>query len=360
MFLYQTRSLILQLSGKENPQIDDVIQAFEGKLDEFKEMIEGVRLTSYKESKFLVTFKLVSNPMMGETREIVHCICCNGFETKNGIKIKTEYPSQPDDLITLYPVPFEMTDQHLKALESKGWGKITRIFFGKVRHYPQIKNGYVNIYIKEPNYMQIENKVNVFGHWMSVTTPYNRHLPMCRFCKVRGHEVENCPRLEKKYEKENQQNKKMVEDQKQQIQSPILGDFIIPKRKRSKESPENKTVKTSTPKRRRKKSKKEENDTTDESSEETTKINKEKLKEKQSIKIQNDFQQENKKEEKNDTEEDNEKSSSYGEFQTIYEKTFEKTTEITIITTNEEEKKDDYKQGDEKSPTYKDIVLNKT
>ena len=94
------------MSGKENPQIDDVIQAFEGKLDEFKEMIKGVRLTSYKESKILVTFKIVSNPMMGETREIVHCIYCNGFETKNGIKIKTEYPSQPDDLITLYPVPF--------------------------------------------------------------------------------------------------------------------------------------------------------------------------------------------------------------------------------------------------------------
>ena len=166
MFLYQTRSLILQLSKKENLQIDDVIQAFEGKLDEFKEMIEGVRLTSYKESKFLVTFKIVSNPVMGEIREIVHCICCNGLETKNGIRIKTEYPSQPDDLITLYPVPFEMTEQHLKALESKGWGKITRIFFGKVRHYPQIKNEYVDIYIKEPNYMQIENKVNVFGHWM--------------------------------------------------------------------------------------------------------------------------------------------------------------------------------------------------
>ena len=94
-----------------------------------------------------------------------------------------------------------MMEQHLKVLENKGWGKITKILFGKVRHYPQIKNGYVNMYIKEPNYMQIENKVNVFGHWMSVTTPYNRHLPMCSFCKVRGHEVEKCPRLEKNMKK---------------------------------------------------------------------------------------------------------------------------------------------------------------
>ena len=361
MFLYQTRSLIIQLTGKDYPEIDDILQAFEGKLDEFKEEIEGIRLINFKESKFLVTFKIVPNPMMGETREIVHCLCRDGFETKNGIMIKTEYPSQPDDLITLFPVPFEMTEQHLKVLENKGWGKITRIFFGKVRHYPQIKNGYVNIYVKDPNYMRIENRVNVLGHWMSVTTPYNRHLPMCRFCKVRGHEVENCPRLERKFEKENQQNKKRFEEKNQQMQNPIVADFVIPKRKRIEDSFENKNNKTSTPRRRRKKSKKEGNDTFDESFEKETELNQETLKQKEPTKILNESQQDNKTEEKNDTEEElSSSSSSHGDFQTIFEKTFEKTTEITFITTNDEKNNEVKKQTDEKRPTYKDVVLNKT
>ena len=85
---------------------------------------------------------MVKNPMMDETWNIIHCICTDGYKTKNGIKIKTEYPSQPANLITLYPILFEMTEQHLGTLKSKGWGKIEKNFFGKVRYYPQSKNGY--------------------------------------------------------------------------------------------------------------------------------------------------------------------------------------------------------------------------
>ena len=46
--------------------------------------------------------------------------------------------------------------------------------------------------------MRIENHTNLMSHWLSMITLYNRHLPMCRLCKVRGHDLEQCPRLEKK------------------------------------------------------------------------------------------------------------------------------------------------------------------
>ena len=52
------------------------------------------------------------------------------------------------------------------------------------------------------------------GHWISITTPYNRHLPMCRFCKIRGHEVEQCPKLEKRKEKE-MKNKEKEQEKKE-------------------------------------------------------------------------------------------------------------------------------------------------
>ena len=69
-----------------------------------------------------------------------------------------------DDLITIYPVPFEMKKKHIKTLEQRGWGKIQKNFFGKLRHYPNIQNRYVNIYIKDLNYMAIKNQTNLMGH----------------------------------------------------------------------------------------------------------------------------------------------------------------------------------------------------
>ena len=72
----------------------DVIQAFQRKLDELKKTIKGIRLISYKDAKFLVTLKMVQNPMMGKTQDIIHSICNDGYKTENGLKIKTKYPSQ--------------------------------------------------------------------------------------------------------------------------------------------------------------------------------------------------------------------------------------------------------------------------
>ena len=50
MFLYQNRSLIIQVSSMENPLIDYLIGGFQGKLEEYKNKIEGIRYYNYKES----------------------------------------------------------------------------------------------------------------------------------------------------------------------------------------------------------------------------------------------------------------------------------------------------------------------
>ena len=127
MFLYQNRSLIIQVSGMENPSIDYLIGRFQEKLKEYKNKIEGIRYYNYKESKFFVTFKVDENIMLGETRKVVHISCMDGYTTPDGITLKTEIPQQPADLITLYPVPFEMEEKHIRTLEQRGWGKIQKI-----------------------------------------------------------------------------------------------------------------------------------------------------------------------------------------------------------------------------------------
>ena len=251
MFLYQTRTLVIQVLGIENPSIDHLVHGFQEQIEEYKAQIEGIRFYNYKEGKFLVTFKQVDNIMLGKTRELVHVVCSKGYTTPDGLTLKSEIPQQPADMITLFPVPFEMEDSHIRILEKKGWGKIDRIQYGKLKHYPNIKNGYVNIFIKEPAYMRIENQVNLMGHWLSVTTPYNRHLPMCRFCKVRGHELEQCPKLEKRKEKE--QKEEIFQPKQVEVLQPFtFGDFLIPKRKRSTSNSNQSMQKTSTPIKKKK------------------------------------------------------------------------------------------------------------
>ena len=129
MFLYQTRSLIIIIHGIDDPSLDEIIYAFKEKLEEFRKRIEGFRVFNYREKKFLVMFKLSENSMMGEAKDIVHATCSDGYTTTNDITIKSYIPQQPADLITLYPVPFEMTETHLCGLERRGWGKIEKITF---------------------------------------------------------------------------------------------------------------------------------------------------------------------------------------------------------------------------------------
>ena len=56
--------------------------------------------------------------------------------------------------------------------------------------------------------MRIENQI-FMKHWLSITTSYNRHLPMCRFCKVRGYDLEQCSKLKKRKKKSCKEKKKI-------------------------------------------------------------------------------------------------------------------------------------------------------
>ena len=139
MFLYLTRSLSIKIKGIVDPSLDQVIYAFKGKLAEFQEKIEGLKIYNYKETKYLITLKLSDNLMMGEPKDIVHAIGSDGYTTEDRVTIQSQIPQQSTNMITLYPVPFEMTETHLHILEKRGWEKMEKINFGQLKHYQNIK-----------------------------------------------------------------------------------------------------------------------------------------------------------------------------------------------------------------------------
>ena len=38
----------------------------------------------------------------------------------------------------------------------------------------------------------------MYGHWINITQPNEAHLPMCNYCKSRGHAIFACPRIAEK------------------------------------------------------------------------------------------------------------------------------------------------------------------
>ena len=81
-------------------------------------------------------------------------------------------------------------------------------------------------------------------------------VPKCRFCKIRGHGIETCPKLQKRQEQKEKEDLKenRIEinnpTEKEKVFSKIpLIDFIVPTRKRSKK--QNSQMTTNTPKRKK-------------------------------------------------------------------------------------------------------------
>ena len=190
------------------------------------------------------------------------------------------------------------------------------------------------------------------GHWMSITTPYNRHLPMCQFCKIRGHKLEMCPKLQRKQQqkKENlKSNKKetidLTEKEKRITTEISLAEFV-PKRKRIKN--ENSKITSSTPKRKKKRNNnKRISNLTSCKSEYEKEIN-EKLKHKKS----------NIESKSNQSQEMISTTSTKDVFETIANQ--KSIIHVFSISDTEiKKKKEDSPQNSKSFKSYKDVVLNK-
>ena len=204
VYLYQQRSVILQVLQWRNVSVPTLYDAIKQSLPTYADLIEGMRLLSYRESRFLITFDKNSDSDLASVyRDVFHSTCENGFDIetpqKQQAKIYSQLPQQPDEIVTLYPCPFEMEDGHFKQIvTNNNWGTLKKITYGKIRNLGRIKNGYVNLHMIEPNYHNMDSQVKAFGHVIGVTKPYEAHLPLCNYCKTRGHSIQACPKIQKK------------------------------------------------------------------------------------------------------------------------------------------------------------------
>ena len=193
------RSVVIQLKGNvEHISVSTFMELFgrNGPLEALVGDVDGVITESFKDVAFLLTLKHQSEGKI-ETiinhfkNQEVHFTSQNG----NRMLVTARLPAPPQEIITLHPIPCYIDDAKIKALlEKNKWGKIASMDFGTHRNFKSIKNGWLNIYFDKININNIPKTAKICGKWVTITKPGESHLPLCRFCKERGHVQTKCPK----------------------------------------------------------------------------------------------------------------------------------------------------------------------
>ena len=169
-----------------------------GFFNHYLENLYGVSTFNYQKSIFQVTFTK-------ETHETIIDYFLNHYKerkeilTKTGIKIylTTKKPDPPARRITLYPMPFNVSDELIQEI-CKEWGKIRNYEFGRHKICPQIRNPYLHIFITDPIMHNIPSIISVNERSISVNIEGQEKKARCIYCKSTTHLIESCPIKPKK------------------------------------------------------------------------------------------------------------------------------------------------------------------
>ncbi|XP_078495485.1 uncharacterized protein LOC144750575 [Ciona intestinalis] len=193
------RSVVIQLKGNvEHISVSTFMELFApgGPLEAVSNDVEGVITESFKDVAFLLTLKLES---AHKVERIIHHFNTAevNFTSANGnnMVVTAHLPKPPLEVVTLHPVPCYVAAHKISnLLEKYKWGQVHSMEFGYHRNYQHIKNGWLNISFQKLNINNLPKVIKICGKWATVTRPGESHLPLCRFCKERGHVQTRCPK----------------------------------------------------------------------------------------------------------------------------------------------------------------------
>ncbi|XP_078485333.1 uncharacterized protein LOC144744507 [Ciona intestinalis] len=193
------RSVVIQLTGNvEHISVSTFMELFGegGPLEAVSNHVEGVITESFKDVAFLLTLKAESAHKIDQ---ILHHFSNSQVKftsaAGNEMIVTAHLPKPPLEVVTLHPVPCYIDARKItNLLEKYRWGKVNNMEFGYHRNFRHIKNGWLNISFEKLNINNLPKIIKICGKWATVTRPGESHLPLCRFCKERGHVQTRCPK----------------------------------------------------------------------------------------------------------------------------------------------------------------------
>ena len=180
---------------KKEFQINEFIDFFlEGGLFEsYLDQIYGIATHNFNLNIFNVTFKETTakstiedlyetfkDPQLITIRDEINC------------SIQINRPLGYRQLITLYPMPFDVNFDQLKAITMK-WGNLKNFEFGRHKKCPLIHNSYLHLYIENFNHKEIPDQFVFRNRFIAVNVDGEPIKTRCNYCKKTDHLIEDCP-----------------------------------------------------------------------------------------------------------------------------------------------------------------------
>ena len=98
------------------------------------------------------------------------------------ITIQVTRPFGYRQIVTLYPMSFDITDEVIKNL-TINCNKLKHFEFGKHKKFPSIHNPYLHLYIENLKKSAIPDTINFRNIYIFVTVDREQPKSRCSYCK---------------------------------------------------------------------------------------------------------------------------------------------------------------------------------
>ena len=175
--------------------VNSFIELFlnDGPFKYLQELVYGISVHNFINKIYSVNFSTSTRPQI--IRNLVEKFQ-NATSVQSGcgeyLTITATFPPRPLQMVTLYPMPFAVTQAMLDNI-TRGWGTLERYNFGRHKRFPAFHNAYLHLYFKNPQRHNIPDTIRVNNRFVTVMVQGEEHLHRCGYCKSRDHSTPTCP-----------------------------------------------------------------------------------------------------------------------------------------------------------------------
>ena len=107
-------------------------------------------------------------------------------------KIQINRPLGYRQLVTLYPMPFDVNLDQPKVITNK-WGILKNFEFGKHKKCPLIHNPYLHLSLENFNHKEVPDQILFRNRFIAVNIDGEPNKIRCNYCKKTDHIIDECP-----------------------------------------------------------------------------------------------------------------------------------------------------------------------
>lgn len=182
---------------------NDFIELFldDGPLAQYKEYVFGISIHNHYLKIFAVnlTKEIPENlftKLLNDYLTPQHLNTSTGFS----IQLQASLPQKPLKMVTLFPVPFNVSDEQINQLTAS-WGQKVNHDFGRHKRFPAFRNSYLHIHFKTTIPENIPDTIKINEKFITVMIQGEEQIPRCGYCKMKNHSTDECsarpPRLQR-------------------------------------------------------------------------------------------------------------------------------------------------------------------